>query len=183
MTKADFARDEYVKFAGRPCSRKYLSKPDMVELLAPAMHPDPVDPRRRLIDADHALELLKSNAGARFVPEPPGSAATGGGRARHSSRLTELKAKGLELDNTRKQTALDRERANTLYREDIRAAYALAWQVLLDFTKARNIELAAQLAHAKSDRDRILMLERSDRELCEKVRDELRKQASEGRSA
>lgn len=186
MTKAEFSRTEYAKFAGHSCSRKYLSKPEIVELLAPAMHPDPDDPRRQLIDADHALKLLISNAGARYVPAP---ASAGTPSLRESSRLSQLKAEGVVLDNQRKRLDLERLLAETLRREDVQAAAAEAILIAFDHMKARNFDLAPRILQMlsekaiTSERDLILQLERSDRAVFEKIRDELRRKAKEGRPA
>lgn len=186
MTKAQFAREEYQKISGRACSKEYLSKPDIVELLAPAMHPDPSDPTKQLLDADAALDILKKSADAdrQFIGEDPAGPdddADEEDAPRRDKELYATKKRRAAIQLQKEEMELATMLGRLLDREEASAAVAASYNKLRERMKERNPRLAEELAGMTSVREIVLFLDSEDRALQENFVNELRKKGLEPR--
>lgn len=160
--------------AHRGCTKAYLSKPEIVERLRPAMVSDPAS-GRLLVDFEKADALFVQHRDpSRFLgrtaalgPRPtrdadgkPNTFET----TKHDRELLKLEQDQMNL--------LDRK-SQTLSRKDTEAACAAAGQLLRDSLQSRNQRLADKAATMKDAREIKIMLDAADRSMIETVNDAL----------
>ena len=167
MTKAQYAEK-------RGVTKAYLSKPQIVELLAPAMVKDPENPAKMKIDPAIADELFNSHSDPARASKRKKAKANDDDKSSSDTRSFASTKNDRELIKlAQDRLALAEKLGQTLSRHEVESAFAGAGQFIREQLKARNHQIADKAATMTDARAIKAMLDESDRLILQTISDEL----------